>query len=165
MSFKLRGRRVATLVTASLALVVLVAACGKATSAASPSTHPSVSTSPTGSATAQITSSWENFFAGTTSAASKIALLQNGQTFAKIIQAQAGLPIAKGTQAKVISVTQTSPTTATVKYTITIGGKVALADQNGQAVQQGGVWKVGDKSFQALLALEGQKVPSSSPSP
>ena len=165
MSIKLRGTRAGALVLTSLALVVIVAACGKASSAGTPSAHPSASGSPSGSATAQITSDWTAFFAGTTPAAHKITLLQNGQAFATIIQAQAGLPIARGTQAKVLSVKQTSPTTATVTYTISIGGKVALANQHGQAVKQGGVWKVGSSSFRALLALEGHGTPSASPTP
>jgi hypothetical protein len=164
MSLTLTRPKSAGLAVALLALTVLVAACGKATSAATPpSTIPKAS--PSVSPTTQIKTNWMRFFAGTTPAARKIALLQNGQAFAAIIQAQAGLPIARGTQAKVLSVRQTSPTTAVVTYTITIGGKVALANQKGQAVKQGGVWKVGDSSFQALLAREGNSAPSSSPGP
>ena len=165
MPIKLRGTRGLGLAIISVLLVVLVAACGKASSAATPSSGSSASSASSGSATAQIRTAWADFFAGTTPAAQKIALLQNGQAFAKIIQAQAGLPIAQGTQAKVLSVTQTSPTTAAVTYTITIGGKTALANQRGEAVKQGGVWKVGDKSFQALIGLERQSAPSSSPTP
>jgi hypothetical protein len=111
---------------------------------------------------AQIKADWEAFFAGTTSAARKISLLQNGSQFAKIIQAQAGSIIAKGTQAKVTAVKVLSPTTATVTYSILLNGVVALANQTGQATLQGGVWKVGAKSFSALLALEGQ---TASPAP
>jgi hypothetical protein len=159
ISFTPRALKGAGLFFAVTALVVVVGACGKSTSAATPSATPSVS------ATTQITTNWTKFFAGTTPAAQKIALLQNGQAFAAIINAQASLPIAKGTQAKVISVKQTSPTTATVKYSILISGSPALSNVTGQAVKQAGVWKVGDKSFEALLAKEGQKLPSTLPSP
>jgi len=56
----------------------------------------------------------------------------------------------------------TSPTKATVSYSITLGGQTALPNQTGEAILEGGVWKVSSQSFAALLALEGQ---GSSPSP
>jgi hypothetical protein len=121
--------------------------------------------SPSGSAAAAIRADWEQFFAGATPAARKVALLENGQQFAKTIQAQAQSPLAQSTAAKVSSVSVTSATTATVKYSILLGKQVALADQTGQAVLQGGVWKVSAQSFQALLALEGAASPSPSASP
>jgi hypothetical protein len=140
-----------------LAMVVVLAACGgKATSTPSPS-PPSAAT--------QIKANWEAFFAGTTPAARKISLLQNGQQFATTIQAQAQSSLAKSTAAKVSSVNVTSATTATVKYSILLGKQVALADQTGQAALQGGVWKVSAQSFQALLALEGAASSSPSASP
>lgn len=143
-------------------LVGVVAACGGNASATTKSTP---SPSATLSDTAAVRQAWQTFFAGTTSASQKVQLLQNGQQFAKVIQAQAGLPMAQGTQATVSKVTVTSPTTADVIYSISIGGQVALAHQKGQAVKQGGMWKVGDKSFQALLSMEGQGMPSTLPSP
>ena len=92
--------------------------------------------------------------------------MQNGQAFATVITAQASSPLAKSAQAKVSSVTITSPTTATVHYSIVEGGQVAVPDQTGQAVLQGGVWKVSAPSFQALLKLEqGQTSGSPSPAP
>ncbi len=144
-------------------LVVVVAACGKAVNAAA-STAPSPSGS--ASATAAVKADWQEFFSGATSAARKIELLQQGQQFATTINAQASSPIAKGTQANVTSVTITSPTTATVTYSITQGGQTALPDQKGQAVLMGGVWKVSAKSFEDLLKLEqGQMGVSPSASP
>ena len=71
-----------------------------------------------------------------------------------MIKAQASSAIAKATQAKVTAVTVTSPTTADVTYSIVEGGQVALPNQKGQAVLEGGVWKVSAPSFQALLKLE-----------
>jgi hypothetical protein len=147
----------------SLSLVFVAVACGSTSSSTS-----SASASPTAAASTadQVKAGWQQFFAGTTPAAQKIALLQNGQRFAKTIKAQAASPIAQGTQAKVTSVKITSPTTATVTYSIAINGQTALADQTGQAVREGGIWKVGSTSFQGLLALEqGGGLPSSSSSP
>jgi len=140
-------------------LVATAIGCGSSTSKASPSATPSSS-----GAVAQITANWQTFFAGTTPAARKISLLQNGQQFAKTIQAQASSVIAEASQAKVSAVTVTSASTATVTYSILLSGKVALAGQTGQAVLEDGVWKVAAKSFSDLLALEGQQAPQSSPS-
>ncbi len=95
-----------------------------------------------------------------------MTLLQNAQQFATVIKAQASSAIAKATQAKVTAVKITSPTTATVTYSIVEGGQVALPNQQGQAVLEGGVWKVSAPSFQALLKLEqGQTGASPSASP
>jgi uncharacterized lipoprotein YbaY len=153
------------LVASLVALPVTVAACGSKSSAATtPSASPSASAS--ASATTQITADWQKFFAGTTAAAAKQALLQNGAQFASVLQAQAGSAIAKATTATVSAVTVTSPTTASVTYSIVQGGQVALPDQKGQAVLEGGVWKVSAASFQALLKLEqgaGSTSPSASP--
>ena len=147
-------------------LVVLLAlvavACG---SSSSPTPTPSATAS-TVSAAQQVKADWLRFFAGTTPAAAKIKLLQNGHQFAKTIAAQAASAIAQSTQAQVTAVTITSPTTARVTYSILLGGTPALSGQTGQAVLEGGTWKVGAPSFQALLALEQQSggaSPSSSP--
>ena len=112
-------------------------------------------------AKAEITANWEAFFDGKTSATKKIALLQNGDTFAAIIKAQAGSGLAASAGAKVTAVTVKSPTSATVKYDITLNGTTALANQTGTAVYQDGTWKVGDVSFCQLLTLEnGGKAPA-----
>ena len=141
----------AAVAAGAVLLVVVVAACGKAVNA-NATTAPSPSAAP--SASAAVTADWQEFFSGATPAARKIALLQQGQQFAKTITAQASSPIAQGTQARVTSVTVTSPTTANVTYSITMGGQTALPDQQGQAVLEGGVWKVSARSFQDLLKLE-----------
>jgi hypothetical protein len=145
---------------AALVIVValVVAACGSSSTTAKSTPSPSTSLS----AAAQIKANWELFFAGTTSATRKIALLQNGQQFATTIQAQAGSAIAKGTEATVSAVKVVSPTTATVTYSILLNGQPALTNQTGQAVLVDGVWKVGAQSFTALLTLEGKM---SSPAP
>ena len=104
---------------------------------------------------------WEAFFRGTTPAARKIALLQNWQEFAAIIQAQAASALAQSASATVTAMHVISATQATVTYDIYLGGKPALSNQTGTAVSQDGTWKVGDVSFCQLLALEnGGKAPA-----
>jgi hypothetical protein len=172
MRFNLLARRLAA-PALGLALAATMAACSSSSSspAASPSSAPpssaavsspaassAVASSPgqaaSGNAKAQITSNWEAFFNGQTSAAKKIALLENGQKFASVINAQAGSGLASSAGAKVTAVVVNSPTKATVSYNITLSGATALANQTGTAVYQDGTWKVGDVSFCQLLKLE-----------
>ena len=173
MRSHLLARRIAA-PALGLALAVTMAACSSSspTATASPSSAvptssaastPATSSSATasgsgqaasGDAKAQITANWEAFFSGKTSAAKKIALLENGQKFASVINAQAGSGIATSAGAKVSSVVVNSPAQATVHYDITLGGTTALANQTGTAVYQDGMWKVGDVSFCQLLKLE-----------
>jgi hypothetical protein len=149
------------LVAFLLVLATAAAACGSSSaSTTSPTPSPSSATT-----AASIKANWIKFFDGTTGATQKIALLQNGQQFASTIRAQAQSPLAQSTAATVASVKVTSATTATVNYSILLNKQVALADQTGQAILQGGVWKVSAQSFQALLALEGAASPSASASP
>ena len=125
-----------------------------ASSPAAGSTANASSPAASGNATAQITTNWEAFFDGKTSAAKKISLLQNGQKFASIINAQAGSGIAASAGAKVHAVMVNSPAQATVHYDITLNGQTALGNQTGTAVYQDGMWKVGDVSFCQLLKIE-----------
>ena len=152
------ARRIISAPALALALLAALAACG---SSSTSSVSPPPSTHPAPSATALITANWEAFFSGKTSAATKITLLQNGQAFATIINAQSGSSMATSASAKVSKVTMTSPAQATVTYNVLLGTTPALTNQSGVAVYQKGTWKVGDASFCALLALEnGGKAPS-----
>lgn len=126
---------------------------------ASASTKPPVLTAAT---RAKIVANWDAFFSGSTPAARKIALVQNGSSFAAVIKGQAGNPLSKSVTAKVSKVTLTSATVASVKYSLDLGGQPALSNVVGKAVLQKGTWKVGDQSFCALLALEQTKVPACS---
>jgi hypothetical protein len=174
MRSNLLARRIAV-PALGLALAATMAACsssGSSTTASPSSAPPSSSavSSPadsgstpslgstagaaSGDAKAQITSNWEAFFDGKTSAAKKISLLQNGQKFASVINAQAGSGLAASAGAKVPAVTVISPAMATVKYDITLNGTTALANQTGTAVYEDGMWKVGDVSFCQLLKIE-----------
>ncbi len=151
-------RRITSVPVLGLALLTAIAACG---SSSTPSVSPPPSTHSSPSATALITANWEAFFSGKTSAAAKITLLQDGQAFATIINAQSGSSMARSASAKITKVTVTSPAQATVTYDILLGTTPALTNQSGLAVYQNGTWKVGDASFCGLLALEnGGKAPS-----
>jgi hypothetical protein len=173
MRFNLLARRIAA-PALGLALAATMASCSSSGSSttASPSSAPpssAVASSPAASgsspsagstagaasdAKALITSNWEAFFDGKTSAAKKISLLQNGQKFASVINAQAGSGLAASAGAKVKAVAVNSPAQATVNYDITLSGATALANQTGTAVYQDGMWKVGDVSFCQLLKIE-----------
>jgi hypothetical protein len=123
-------------------------------SSSAPASSASAS-SATGSAAVQkITANWTAFFDAKTPTATRVSLLQDGPTFASIIKAQAGSGLASEATAKVTKVVVTSPTQATVTYSILVGGQSALANQSGVAVYQGGIWKVGVASFCGLLNLE-----------
>jgi len=121
-------------------------------SSMAPSSAAAEPTSGSGAVSA-ITANWEAFFSGKTSAATKISLLQNGQTFSQVINNQAGSSLSSSAKATVSSVTVNSDGTATVKYSVGISG-ASLPPTNGTAVYQDGVWKVGDVSFCYLLTLE-----------
>ena len=109
------------------------------------------------SAITQIRASWTTFFRGTTPAAKKIALVQDGKAFAKIITAQARSGLASVASAKVARVTLVSKTKASVDYTVLLAGKPALKNARGTALYLQHGWKVSDQSFCALLGLEGLK--------
>jgi hypothetical protein len=102
----------------------------------------------------QITANWEAFFSAATPTSRRVELLQNGQTFAAVLSAQAKSPLASSASAKVQKVAMVSATQAKVSYDIVVGGSPALTSQTGVAVLQNGTWKVGDASFCGLLTLE-----------
>jgi uncharacterized protein YcfL len=158
-------------VALALAISIAVLAGCSSNSSSPPSgsatTPPATSSSTPSSGGSQadistITANWESFFSGATPAAKKMQVLQNGQAFASVINAQAGSSMSKSASAKVSSVVVNSTgTQATVKYSIYLAGQPALPNQTGVAVHSGGKWLVGDSSFCALLALEnGGKAPS-----
>jgi hypothetical protein len=103
---------------------------------------------------AAITADWKAFFNPATPIVRKIALLQNGDRFAKVVRTEAASPITKSVGAVVSKVTLTSTAEASVGYSLTLGGKPALVGVRGSAFLLGGIWKVGSGSFCALLALQ-----------
>ena len=156
------ARRVGAVVVAVLA-ASLLAACGSSgasSSSSSPTTSAVSSTAATTSAAAaEVKQAWESFFAGTTSAQQKQALLENGSQFAQLLAAQATSPTAKATTAQVSKVTLVGADQAKVVYSVVLDGKPALTDQNGTATLVDGTWKVSVSSFCQLLALEGTPPP------
>lgn len=150
-------------VAGAAALLAVVAACSSGrpssqpTSAAAPSG--ASSSAATGGEVAQVAQVWTTFFAGTTPADRKIALVEDGPAFADVITAQASSPISTSTTATVSHVALTAPDRAQVTYTISLGGTPALPDQTGTAVLVDGSWRVGAASFCQLLALQGTAPP------
>lgn len=135
-----------------LALTMTLAACGSTTHAAAPAKK-----KPT--AAELVKKDWQDFFSGTTSAAEKVRLLEDGSAFAPVIDAQAKSAIASSASATVSSVS-VHGRAATVHYTIDLAGKPVLSNQTGSAVLVGTTWEVGTASFCALLHLEGEKLPA-----
>jgi hypothetical protein len=135
-------RRFAAILVAGLALV----GCGS-------SMHTSTSGS-TADAEAQIRSAYEQFFSSQTSLADRVAVLQNGPRFKKIVASFAGNPLAKNVHVKISSVQLEGGNQAKVVYTVTFGG-TSLGKTNGTAVRENGTWKVGFASLCKLVALAG----------
>jgi hypothetical protein len=151
------------------AAVLSVAACGSSGSGGETQPHPSTIV-PTSSAPAASSSSasaaggsgasktiaanWAAFFNAKTPEARRVALLQDGSTFASVIKSQLGSGLAATATAKVTKVAVTSATQASVVYDILISGQTALPNVKGVAVKQDGTWKVGVASLCGLLKLE-----------
>lgn len=124
------------------------------TASAAPSASASPQPTTGAAAAAAIKANWAAFFNAKTPISQRLALLQNGSSFASVIKAQAGQALAQAATSKVSAVTITGPNQAKVTYAILVGGKPALSGQHGVAVYQNGVWKVGVSSFCGLLTLE-----------
>jgi len=135
--------------------MVVVAGCG------GESTGDTGGPTPLGTRAA-VTQAWLAFFDGTKPADGKIALLQNGQAFASVIQAQGQSLLVKQTKAVVKRVVVIGPRRAVVTYSILLAGVPALKNHRGIAVKVAGSWRVGEASFCELLALEGATPPACS---
>ena len=140
---------------ALVALAATVAACGSSSPSSSSTTKPpAASSSPSSSgAVSQITANWEAFFSPSSSVAKRVSLLQDGPQVQSAVQSLLGSSFASQASAKVTKVTLTSPTQATVIYTILLSGTPELKNQTGTAVYENGTWKVGVSSFCSLAAL------------
>lgn len=115
---------------------------------------------PAASERGAVRAAWVAFFSGKTTAERKVNLLEDGKAFAAVIRGQAGSGLARSASAKVTKVKVGPAGHATVTYTVYLGGQPALKNEKGQAVKQGGRWKVSSASFCRLLALEQVKVPA-----
>ncbi|MFC7179253.1 hypothetical protein ACFQMG_06710 [Kitasatospora paranensis] len=153
---------------AVLAALVLAAACSSSSSSSSSSPSASAPASsaapasPSGSAPAdpaaakaEITTNWQKFFDPATSIQDKAALLQNGQALSPALQGFAADPRVGQVKAEVKGVEFTSPTTATVTYTLSLQGNVVEPSATGQAVLDGGTWKVSTSTLCGLVAQAG----------
>jgi hypothetical protein len=142
-----------------------VAACSSGTTSSAPA--PSASGTATSGAAAQraIAANWAAFFNPKTSASKRVDLLQNGQEFATVINAQSGSALASQVSASVSKVAVTKPASqAAVTYSLLLSGKPALSNEGGTSVYQDKTWKVGVESFCGLLTLENGGSSASLPS-
>jgi hypothetical protein len=128
------------LLFAALALVGMLAACGGSSGGSNDE--------------AQIKSAYETFFSPKTSLSGRVAVLQNGAQFKPVIQSFASNPLAQSVTVTVPSVTLRGANKADVVYVIKFAGS-ALPKQNGTAVRENGMWKVGYASLCKLVALQG----------
>jgi len=172
MPFRCQARRIFLAPALGLTLAAALAACSSSSSSSSSSaTTPTSSTTAAssaaataassaaasasggGSATAiaQIKANWVKFFNSSTPNSERVALLQNGSTFASAIKSFSASPLASAVTSKVESVNLTSATQASVKYDLTAAGITVASGQTGTAVLQDGTWKVGDDIFCGLL--------------
>jgi hypothetical protein len=135
------------------------AGCGSSATSSSQSKK-----APSAAATteAQIKHNWLEFFNASTPTATAVSLLQDGTKFAAVIDAEAKSPFAKEASATVSGVKLTSPSTATVTYTLKLAGQPipGLKNASGMALKTGGTWEVADASFCQLLKLEGSAPPA-----
>jgi hypothetical protein len=176
MPFRYHARRSLLASALGLTVAAALAACSSGASSSSSaaaastaaSSAPVTSSAPVGSPSAvassaaasgggssaavtAIKANWVKFFSSSTPNSERVALLQNGQSFASAIKSFASSPLASQVSAKVDSVSLTSATLAAVKYDLTAAGTSVASGQSGSAVLQDGTWKVGDDVFCGLL--------------
>jgi hypothetical protein len=162
----MRTHRQTVTVIGACALAAALAACGSSGKPSGSNTTTPAATTPSSTSTtspstaasiAAIKTNWTTFFDFQTATSKQVSLLQDGSAFTSAINGMKGNPIASGANAKVLSVTNVTPTMATVKYDVLLGTAVALPNQTGTAVYEDGTWKVGDGSLCGLLGLELKK--------
>ena len=107
----------------------------------------------------QVEQTWSAFFDGATPAATKVALLQDGQKFAPLIRAIVASPLAVQATAADIKVRLPTATRADVVFTIKLGTQTAATGVKGMAVLVGGKWLVSEHSFCSLLRRQTGSAP------
>ncbi|NMD93817.1 hypothetical protein HF877_00145 [Rhodococcus sp. BL-253-APC-6A1W] len=105
--------------------------------------------------TEAVTASYVTFFDGTTPAATRAGVVENGENFLPALEGMATDPQASATAATVEGVTVADDGTATVSWTLLMNGAPVLPDQSGEAIEEDGTWKVSAATFCALLAIQG----------
>ncbi|MFG1773660.1 hypothetical protein ACGFIX_29130 [Nocardia salmonicida] len=146
--------------------VATVTGCGSDDeSSSSSSTTSAVATSATTAATdpaavKSITDAYVLFFDGKAPADKKVAVVEKGTAFTPLLQAQAANPQAQSTSVTVGGVKLIDANNADVTYSLLMGGNPVLPDQTGQAVREGGQWKVAAATYCALMAIQGGTSPA-----
>ncbi|MER6129569.1 hypothetical protein ABT173_44835 [Streptomyces sp. NPDC001795] len=169
------GRAPAWAAVAVLLLGPLLGACsdesgGGSSNPPTPSVEKPTSAQPSPTAPAdpaaagkQITENWQKFFDPSVSLKDKAAVLENGDTMGPVLQSFNGDQRGQQVKATVQKVEFTSPSQATVTYSLTLKGATALPNASGTAVEQQGTWKVSDRTLCALVQLSGNASASSAP--
>lgn len=142
---------------AALVLALGLSACGTGqagAATATPTPAPTAAPAAGLGASDQIREAFVQFFDGNTPPATRIDLLQNGNRYAQLIQAESRLPNAASTSAQVSDI-RIDGTQAAVTYSVLVNGKPVLQNQTGTAVLVGGRWKVGDQTFCQLVSAQG----------
>jgi hypothetical protein len=152
------------LAAAGIALTACSSSGGPGNTTSTPATAPPASQSATPAASgepatgsgavAAIKKNWATFFNAKTPTSQRIALLQDGNMVAARLKTESQGNLAAAASAKVTHVTLTGTSQASVTYSILVAGQAVLPNQQGVAIYEDGVWKVGLASFCALLKLE-----------
>ena len=142
----------------ALTAVLALAGCGGSSSNGAADTTPTTSASvpaDQAKATADITTAWQTFFHTGTDPQQAAQLLENGDQLNSAIKVAAKIQKQQKIteDAKVLGVAFTSPTAATVTYNLLSHGTTLLPNATGQAVLQGGQWKVSQSTFCTLVQL------------
>jgi len=130
---------------AAVALVLTLSACSgddddkqaRATPSPSPSATRPTAPADTAAAEQAIRANWAKFFAPTTTARARQALLENGRLLAGALQSYDTDTAAHGT-VQIKKITFNSAKRATVTYTLADSPK----DRTGTSVEQAGIWKI-----------------------
>jgi hypothetical protein len=151
--------RQASAALAATGCLFLAACGGNGSPPAKPTARATATAEPVSgrAAVAAITANWKTVFNGKAPLARRLALVQSGSQVAAFVEDQAKTSFgqaAAGSTATVSSVTITSPTRATVDYTVLLLGTPLLKNQVGMAVYLNGAWKVSIESFCGLAYLE-----------
>jgi hypothetical protein len=160
-------RSIAALGLVALTLAGCSSSGGSGTSSAPPGGSSSGATTPVAgppsgsgapadaATTSAVTKAFATFFSPKSTAAQSQAALQHGSSFTKTLADEAKTSQAQQVSAKVTSVRLLSPNVAAVVYTLSSGGSPLLPDSPGNAVREGGTWKVAAMTFCNLLTLQG----------
>jgi len=111
----------------------------------------------------EVKKNWQKFFDPKTSTKEKQAVLENGDKMGPVLAAFSGDDRGGQVEARVTKVQFTSPTEATVTYTLLLNGATALPDASGKSVEQDGTWKVSVTTLCALVQLSGNASASALP--